>query len=75
MHHQAALYLCKKFQTILIPEFGTQNMIQDKSKFKNKYKSNIKEIMDKKENKEELKKYNRKSRLNKRVKFVLQQIH
>ena len=30
LHNQTALYLCKNYDAILIPSFGTQRMISDK---------------------------------------------
>lgn len=69
VHNKSALYLCKNYDKILIPEFKTQNMLR-----KSKWKELIKNKFDKEgklEGKKELKKYERVGRLNKRVKFVL----
>lgn len=74
LHNQTALYLCRKYDTILIPKFGTQKMISDK-KFdtrnasRNEIKKIIKSGIDISKN---LKIYSKKRRLNSRVKFVLQ---
>jgi len=69
LHNKTALFLCKTYDKILIPEFKTQNMVRN-----NVAKNKITEIFNKEgkmEGKKELKKYERKKRLNKRVKFVL----
>ncbi len=84
LHKKTALFLCKNFNVILIPEFGTKQMISNGNK--NELKSLIKKkvaetkTLIKDENKEdplklkqELKNYKRRSRLNGRVKFVLSQ--
>jgi len=70
LHNQAAIYLCKNFDTILIPEFATQKMLCDKKEIKKKYKETIQDYLERKD-KEGLKKYNRQTRLNSRVKFCL----
>jgi transposase len=79
LHKKAALFLCRNYDKILIPTFGTQNMISDKAKIKEKVKENYDKIRaenngDPKELKTKLKEYKRKRRLNSRVKFVLQQL-
>jgi transposase len=82
LHKKAANYLCSNYNIILIPEFQTQNMVSksdiskqtDLSKKQNKLNKNI-IIEQNKDNinnlRHELKNYKRKSRLNERVKFVL----
>jgi transposase len=68
LHNKSINFLVKNYDMILIPEFKTQNMIRN-------YKKTIREIKNKNENvKENLKQYSKKCRLNKRVKFVLQQL-
>ena len=74
LHNQTALYLCKNYDTILIPLFGTQKMISDK-KFNTKKACNndIKKIIKTGINvSKNLKVYSKQRRLNSRVKFVLQ---
>ena len=55
LHNQTAIYLCKNYKRILIPEFRTQDMLRN---YKKSNDSNIK-------------KKARNNKLNKRVKFVL----
>lgn len=79
LHKKTALYLCKNYNIILIPEFKTQEMISDKVISKNKFKENVNKIKEENkvnaiECKEKLKTYKRKIRLNSRVKFVLNQL-
>ena len=75
LHNKTALYLCKNYNIILIPKFETQSMISDKGKAYNKIKANKQKIIN--ENKstikinQSLKIYKKKTRLNARVKFVL----
>ena len=74
LHNQTALYLCKNYDTVLIPSFGTQKMISDK-KFNTKKASDneIKKIIQSGTNvSKNLKAYSKQRRLNSRVKFVLQ---
>ena len=74
LHNQTALYLCKNYDTILIPSFETQKMVNDKNELKKKVRERIMEIKNNPnavEIKENLKRYKRKRRLNGRVKFVL----
>ena len=71
LHNQTAIFLCKNYKTIMIPKFETQNMISDKKELKKKIKEKIKEIKNGQNTKQELKKYSRIRRLNRRVKFVL----
>jgi hypothetical protein len=80
LHNQTALYLCRNYDTILIPKFEVSKMVRNDGKtMKDIYKENKKNILNKAiENKEDIKKtlksYSRKSRLNKRVKYVLYQL-
>ena len=71
LHNQTAIFLCKNYKTIMIPEFETQNMISNNKDLKKKIKNKIEEIKNGQNVKQELKKYSRISRLNGRVKFVL----
>ncbi len=86
LHKKTALFLCKNFNIILIPEFGTKQMISNGGPSKQEIKSLIKQkitenktiIKDEHKNdslklKQELKNYKRRSRLNGNVKFVLSQ--
>ncbi len=69
LHNKTALYLCKKYDHILIPTFETQNMVKN-----NISKMEIKRIFEEKgkiEGMKVLKEYDKKRRLNGRVKFVL----
>ena len=69
LHNKTALYLCKNFENILLPKFETQKMVRIKTK-----ENTIKEIYDKfgdEKGKAEMRKYERRGRLNGRVKFVL----
>ena len=78
LHNKTALFLCKNYDTILIPKFETQNLIKNKKIKRNYIKKNLEKIktnsVNKKELKEKLKKYKRRTRLNGRVKFVLNQL-
>jgi transposase len=67
LHNQTALFLCKRYKQILLPEFRTKQMVTDK--IKEKRRIEIEKI--KKEGKEKIREYTRKVRLNKRVKFVM----
>lgn len=72
LHNKSALFLCKKYDRILIPKFETQKMTSnDRKSAKERVKQKIKEL---KENRTRLKQYNRQNRLNKRVKYVLNQL-
>jgi putative transposase len=64
LHNKTALYLCKNYERILIPEFRTQNMVRNGENIKKKGKEIIK-------TKEQLKLYDKTKRLKKSVKFVL----
>lgn len=65
MHKKTALHLCKKYNIILIPEFNTKDMICDKVQEKIENNNNI--LDNRKSNR-------KKKRLNKKVKFVLNQL-
>ncbi len=76
LHNKTALFLCKNYDIILIPEFKTSEMVGNKTTLiKNKIKEdneNIKkEIVNHEELNKELKRYKKRSVLNSRVKFVL----
>ena len=78
LHKKTALFLCKNYNIILIPEFGTKNMVKNKVEMKTKITERKKEINERNINneqklKEELKTYKKIRRLNSRVKFVLNQ--
>lgn len=59
LHNQTALYLCKNYERIIIPVFETQQMVSNGPK-----KEDIRTFKEK----------TRKSRLNRRVKFTLNQL-
>lgn len=66
LHNKTALFLCKKYDRILIPKFETQKMIG---------KQGIKQKVEKiKNDKNEFKKLNKIVRLSKNVKYVLNQL-
>jgi putative transposase len=72
LHNKTAKFLCEKYDMIMIPEFGTQQMV------KNDIRHGIGKIKvveafekDYEEGKEALKIYKKRKRLNKKVKFVL----
>ena len=73
LHNQTALYLCKNYKRIIIPPFETQNMISNGKGFKTKLKE-IKKEENRNILKEKIKNFRRKSKLNGRVKFVLQRL-
>lgn len=66
LHNKTALFLCKKYERILIPKFETSNMVKNDTEQKKESKKK-----SKKELKKELKKETKTRRLNGRVKFVL----
>lgn len=67
LHNQTCNFLCKNYDTILIPKFETQSMIG-----KRFIKKTVKEILSKGgDTKKEIKEFSKKCRLSKRVKFVL----
>lgn len=61
LHNKTAIYLCKNYKFIILPEFETSKMLGKYSK------KNTKKIEDKKEKAKQ-------NKLNKRVKFVLQML-
>ncbi len=70
LHNKLAYYLCTNYDKVLIPEFQTQKIISKKGIGKAK----VNETYEKKgevEGKKELIKYEKKKRLNKRVKYTL----
>jgi IS605 OrfB family transposase len=74
-HNKLALYLCRNYKNILLPEFKTHSMIKTNKK---EIKCVIKEIKETKDNKsilyeklENLKKLNKRNRLNSKVKYTL----
>jgi putative transposase len=77
LHNKTALYLCKNYERILLPEFGTHGMVLNKKRTKNELIENrrreINEAYNKcrEEGKRVEKSYNRRSKLSKRVKYVL----
>lgn len=66
LHNKTAIYLCKKYDRILIPKFETQKMIG-----KTYIKQRVEKIGN---NKEEFKKLKKFVRLSKNVKYVLNQL-
>jgi len=75
MHNKLALYLCRNYKQILLPDFKVSNMIDDKKRFVRRTIKKLKEenINDniKKELLRELIKNKKKNRLSRKVKFVL----
>jgi len=82
LHKKTAYYLCRNYNIILIPEFQTQKMVSKSDMNKQSHESQKQNKLNKEAIKEqnkdnnnnlrhELKLYKRKSRLNERVKFVL----
>ena len=72
LHNKTALYLVTHYDKILIPEFGTSNMVKcfGKTFIKNKVKE-IKETMNIEDQKKEFKKYTKIKTLSKQSKFLL----
>lgn len=70
LHNKTALFLCKKYDRILLPKFETQEMVKNK-KYDKVYFNNIKETIGQEECKKQIKYVTKKRRLNGRVKFVL----
>lgn len=72
LHNKTALYLVSHYDKILIPEFGTANMVKcfGKKFIKNKIKE-IKETMNIEDQKKEFKKYTKIKTLSKQSKFLL----
>lgn len=72
LHNKIAYFLCTNYDRILIPEFKTQNMVKNEKVGVGKKKVTEKFVTEGKEaGKAELKIYNKKKRLNKKVKFTL----
>jgi transposase len=78
LHHQSANYLCKNFERILLPNFGTKKMVCNKEERKTKIQNNIEKIKEESNNEVEItnkiKSYRRQRRLNRKVCFVLNQL-
>ena len=78
LHNKTALFLCKNYNIILIPEFKTSQMVSDKKRIFDKIKQNKdtikKEAIDKSDFSNKLKQYKKRNRLNARVKFMLNQL-
>jgi transposase len=71
LHNQAANYLCKNFNKILIPKFETQNMITHKKTFKQHKLDEINKGETLEAKKTIAKKFTKRCRLNRNVKYVL----
>ena len=75
LHNQTALYLCKNYDKILLPEFGTSKMVCNKEERTKKIKENVNKIKEESQSNEEIKEkiknYRKKRLLNKKTKFVL----
>jgi len=71
LHNQSANYLCKNYNKILIPKFETQKMIKHKKEFKQYKLDFINNGTSNEEKKENAKKFTKRCRLNKNVKYVL----
>ena len=70
LHNQACNFLCKTYDTIIIPEFKTQGMV--KCDRKKTIIETVNKIKETSENvKDSLRQYTKKNRLTGRVKFVL----
>ena len=79
LHNQTAIYLVRNYDKIILPRFETQNMINSKDERNKSVKRRIKEIKDNQELSEqqkkiEFRKYTKKCRLNKKIKFCLNQL-
>jgi IS605 OrfB family transposase len=79
LHNQTALYLCKNYERILIPKFETQNMVSNRDLRNKAVKEAINKIKNNNElsnieKKKELRKYTKKCRLSRNVKYVLNQL-
>ena len=74
LHNQIAIHLCRTYHTIMIPKFGTQNMISHKAQ-RRQNKEMITKITSEEKDpdkiKERLKTFSRGNRLNAKVSFVL----
>jgi len=71
LHNQSANYLCKNYDNILIPKFETQKMISHKKSFKEYKKDFINQGQDYKEKRKRAKEFTKTCRLNRSVKYVL----
>ena len=79
LHNQTAIHLVRNYDKILLPNFGTQNMINSKDERNKSVKRRIKEIKDNQELSEqqkriEFRKYTKKCRLSRKIKFCLNQL-
>lgn len=74
LHNQTSNYLCKNYDKILIPKFETQKMLKSDKTFKQYKKDLINEGKNFEEKRENAKKFTKKCRLNKNVKYVLNQL-
>ena len=70
LHNKTALFLCKKYDRIMLPQFGTKNMVMNRKHTKSFYQK-LKEEKGEEEMKRTLRETTKKKRLNKKVKFVL----
>ena len=70
LHNKTALFLCKKYDRIMLLEFGTQKMVKDK-KYTKKFYQDLKKEKGEEEMKRVLRETTKRKRLNKKVKFVL----
>ena len=74
LHNQVAIFLCRTYDTILIPIFQTKKMIKNKDFAKKHIKEKVNKIFKNKpreEAKKELRKYETSRRLSGRYKFIL----
>jgi transposase len=71
LHNQSANYLCKNYDKILIPKFETQKMISNKQTFKKHKLDFINTGQTKEEKRMKAKEFTKRCRLNKSVKYVL----
>jgi putative transposase len=72
LHNKTALYLVKKYDRIMIPEFRTQNML--KKKYGKKYFEELKRREGEAKMREELRRVTRMRKMNKKTKAVLNQL-
>lgn len=75
LHNQTALKLCKEYERIILPEFKTQKMVSNKEERISKIKENILKIRNEditeNEKIEKINSYRKRRKLNRKVKFVL----
>jgi len=75
MHNKLAIYLCRNYKQILLPEFKVMKMVDDKKRFVRRTIKKLKEESIDKNKKEELLKEliknKKENRLSRKVKFVL----